>query len=53
MEVLWSKHVLSLCHERFFSVGENLRGGFEQNICQLSRCIFNVLMSQNDAHSGV
>ena len=27
-----------------FSVGEDLGAGFQQNIHQLSRCIFNMLM---------
>ena len=35
-----------------FSVGENVRGGFQQNIHQLSRWTFNMLMCQNEHIMG-
>ena len=37
----------------FFPVGKNLRGGFQWNIHQLSRCIFNALMHQNESMGWV
>ena len=45
--MLEGEPTLRLCSEcflSFFSVGENLREGFQQNIHQLSRYIFNMLM---------
>ena len=34
------------------SAGKNLRGGFQQKIHQLSRCIFNMLMYQSESIEG-
>ena len=41
------------CFECFLSfVGENLRGSFQQNIHQLFRCIYDMLIHQNECIAG-
>ena len=56
MDMLQSKPALSPCPKGFFfisSAGDSLRGGFQQNTHQLSRCIFNVLMPQGVHKRGL
>ena len=45
MGVLYSEPTLSVFPEGFvlFHCGENLRGGFQQNIDRISGCIFSTL----------
>ena len=53
--MLQSEPTLSLHPEgflSFFSVGKNFRGSFQQNIHQLSRCIFIILMHKDEQIRG-
>ena len=43
-----AQHLIKLWAVYLSSVGKNLRRGFEQNIHQLSTCIINMLMHQNE-----